>query len=174
LSEGQPESIARLVDFTFERHAEGIREILNDAILNSTALYDYETRTMKNLRDWFDEKASLGLPIIGLEGDEGQVLGMATYGSFRSKAAYRFSVEHSVYVHKDARGLGYGRRLLQAIIERARARGVHTMIGVIDRENQVSIELHKRLGFSYGGELREVGFKFNSWLDIVFYQRIFQ
>ena len=153
------------------RHAPAILEIFNDAILTSTALYDYKARTPEMMEAWFLAKEKGSFPVVGLE-DGGTLLGFASYGSFRAWPAYKYSVEHSVYVHRDHRGRGAGKRLLQAIISAAEDQGYHTLIGGIDATNTASIRLHLGLGFSHCATIREAGFKFGRWLDLAFYQLI--
>lgn len=163
---------ARFVDCTFERHAGQILAIFNDAILTSTALYDYKARNMDNMVAWFETKTRGGLPVIGMEDAAGELLGFASYGSFRAWPAYKYSVEHSVYIRKDWRGRGLAGQLMLRLAERAREQGVHVLIGGIDAANEASIALHERLGFSHAGTIREAGFKFGRWLDLAFYQLI--
>lgn len=160
----------KLVNCTFERHAHSILEILNEAIANSTVVYDYKPRPPESMVGWFDAKAVGSFPVIGLESEDGELLGFASYGTFRSWAAFKYSVEHSVYVHRAHRGKGYGPRLLKALIDRAREQGVHLLIGGIDADNEVSIALHKRLGFVHAGTITQAGYKFGRWLDLAFYQ----
>lgn len=153
-------------------HLEPIRAIFNDAILHSTALYDYEPRSVEVMEAWFAAKAERNLPVIGALDDGGGFMGFGTYGPFRPHAAYQFSVEHSVYVDARFRGRGLGRQILERLIARAREQGYHMMIGVIDTGNHVSIGLHEKLGFAPCGSIREAGFKFGRWLDLALYQRI--
>lgn len=162
----------QLFDCTPERHAGAMLDIFNEVIANSTALYDYRARTPQAMADWFELKRSNGFPVIGAEDAAGQLLGFASYGTFRAWPAYKYTVEHSIYVHRERRGLGVGRVLLGALIEAARARDVHVMVGGIDAANVGSIALHTSLGFSHAGTLRQVGFKFGRWLDLAFYQRV--
>lgn len=160
------------IDCTEERHASAILEIFNDAILTSTALYDYKPRPPEAMVGWFATKRLNGFPVIGWEDEAGQLLGFASYGTFRAWPAYKYSVEHSIYIHRDHRGKGLGRRLLEAIVAAAREREVHTLIGGIDADNQGSIALHTALGFTHAGTIRQAGFKFGRWLDLAFYQRV--
>ncbi len=153
-------------------HSAEILAIFNDAILNTTALYDYKPRTMAMMDAWFDVKAKGNYPVIGAVDDGGRLLGFATYGVFRERPAYKYTAEHSVYVDKECRGRGVGRTLLEALIARARAQDYHVLVGGIDADNAISIELHKKFGFTFCGEIREVGFKFGRWLHLVFYQLI--
>lgn len=161
-----------LIQCTEERHAGEILEIFNEAIVNSTALYDYKPRAPESMAPWFATKRSHGFPVLGIEDESGRLMGFASYGTFRAWPAYKYSVEHSIYIHRDHRGAGLGRRLLQALIEAAGERDVHTMIGGIDATNAASIALHQRLGFTHAGTIREAGFKFGRWLDLAFYQRV--
>ncbi len=162
----------KLVACQPERHSDAILAIFNDAILHSTALYDYKPRTPAMMADWFSVKTKGNFPVLGLEAPGGALAGFASYGAFRPHPAYKYTVEHSVYVDKRFRGQGLGRRLLEEIIATAEKEQYHTMIGVIDSANEISINLHKALGFTPCGSIRQVGFKFGRWLDIVFYQLV--
>jgi phosphinothricin acetyltransferase len=162
----------KLVDCEPHRHAEPILAIFNEAIVNSTALYDYELRTADWMVGWFATKMQKRYPVIGLEDDAGELLGFATYGMFRERPAYKYTVEHSIYVDVRFRGQGHGRVLLEAIMAAAIAQDYHVMIGGVDASNTVSIRLHERLGFTHCGTIQQAGFKFGRWLDLAFYQRI--
>ena len=159
-----------VVSCTFARHADAILAIFNEAILHSTALYVYEPRTRQNMVDWFEAKRTGGFPVIGIEESDGTLMGFGSYGAFRAFPAYKYTVEHSVYVHQDHRGKGLGRMLMQELIAAARQADLHAMIGGIDAANTSSISLHERLGFKHVGTLPQVGFKFGRWLDLAFYQ----
>ena len=159
-----------LVDCSHERHAGAILEIFNDAILTSTALYEYQPRTAATMQAWFEAKRKGGFPVIGFEDDAGALMGFASYGTFRAFPAFKYSVEHSVYVNRDHRGRGLGAALMRALIERARAQQYHVLVGAIDSTNQASCALHEKLGFTHAGTVRQAGFKFGRWLDVAFYQ----
>jgi phosphinothricin acetyltransferase len=159
-----------LLDCSFERHAGAILDIFNDAILTSTALYDYKPRTAESMQAWFDVKRKGDFPVIGFEDEDGQLMGFASYGTFRAYPAFKYSVEHSVYVDKRYRGRGLGIGLLRALIERAREQDYHMLVGAIDSTNRASCALHEKLGFTHAGTIRQAGFKFGRWLDLVFYQ----
>jgi phosphinothricin acetyltransferase len=155
-----------------ERHADAILAILNEAIVSSTALYDYAPRTAASMVAWFAAKAAGAYPVIGIEDAAGTLLGFASYGQFRAFPAYKYTVEHSIYVRREHRGRGLGRLLLERLVATAREQGVHMLVGVIDAANAGSIALHGELGFTHAGTLREAGFKFGRWLDVAFYQRV--
>jgi len=162
----------RLVECSHKRHADAILAIFNDAIVNSTALYDYKPRTGEMMTAWFDAKAKGKFPVIGIENDSGELMGFASLGTFRAFPAYKYTVEHSVYVDARFRGQGIGKRLLQEIITAAQRQDFHVMVGAIDASNTVSILLHESMGFTPCGTVRQAGFKFNRWLDLAFYQLI--
>jgi L-amino acid N-acyltransferase len=155
-------------------HAPAILDILNHAIVTSTALYDYEPRTLANMEQWFAVKRAGDFPVIGAVDGTGTLLGFASYGAFRAFPAYKYTVEHSVYVHHQHRGLGLGKQLMMAVIEQAQLQNKHVMIGAIDAANQASLKLHTDLGFERVGTLPQVGFKFGQWLDLAFMQKVLQ
>jgi phosphinothricin acetyltransferase len=155
-----------------QRHSPAILAIFNEAIANSTALYDYQLRTDADMVAWFAGKATRQYPVIGAVNDAGELLGFASYGTFRERPAYKYTVEHSVYVDTRFRGQGVGRALLAAIIEAAQAQNFHVLVGGIDASNAVSIRLHESLGFTLCGIVQQSGFKFGRWLDLALYQRI--
>jgi L-amino acid N-acyltransferase len=120
---------------------------------------------------WFADKQAGGFPVLGIE-EHGVLMGFATYGTFRARAAYKYTVEHSVYVHKDHRGRGLGTALMRALIAVAREQQYHVLVGGIDIANQESVVLHERLGFTHAGTVRQAAYKFDRWLDLGFYQLI--
>lgn len=162
----------KLINCNFEQHAPAILEIFNDAILNSTALYEYQPRSMQTMVNWFNVKAANQFPVLGAVDDSGELMGFASYGTFRAFPANKYSAEHSVYVHQAHRGNGLSIVLMRALIERARAADLHTLIGGIDAANSASIALHEKLGFAHAGTIRHAAFKFGRWLDLAFYQLI--
>ena len=155
-----------------EHHLPAIRAILNDAILHTTAIYEDAPRTPQQVAHWFEHKREAHLPVLGVEDPDGTLAGFATYGPFRPHYGFRYAVEHSLYVAEPHRGQGIGRALMQAIIDAARARQLHVMIGVIDSANPDSIRFHHAFGFTPCGTLRQAGYKFGRWLDVEFHQLI--
>jgi phosphinothricin acetyltransferase len=148
-----------------------ILEIYNHAIAHTTAVFSYAPHTIGMRREWFAGKLSAGYPVLAAERDR-RVIGFATYGPFRAWPAYKYTVEHSVYTAPDARRIGAGRLLMQALIAEAEGRGYHAVIGGIVAENVASLRLHESLGFVEVAHFREVGFKFGRWLDLKFLQRL--
>jgi phosphinothricin acetyltransferase len=153
------------------KDAAEILEIINYNILNSTALYDYEPRTLENQIAIFQDKLDKGFPILVAISNK-SVVGFGYYSEFRFREAYKFTVEHSVYAHPNHLGKGIGKLILDNLIHLAKAQKLHTMIGVIDSENQSSIEFHKKFGFEIAGTIKESGYKFNRWLHSVFMQKM--
>ncbi|NEW85146.1 MAG: N-acetyltransferase [Mariniphaga sp.] len=149
-----------------------ILEIFNEAILHSTALYDYKPRTMENMQTWYAAKQQGNYPVIGVFDFDDALLGFASFGLFRNWPAYKYSVEHSIYVKSDLRGKGLGKILLREIIKSAEEQDYHVLIGGIDASNTASIHLHEKEGFVLSGTIRQAGYKFGKWLDLAFYQLI--
>lgn len=164
----------QFITCTYEQHAAAILDIMNEAIINSTALYDYEPRRQESMTTWFKTKADGRFPVIGAISQDRRLLGFASYGPFRTWPAYKYTVEHSVYVHKDYRGKGIGRLLMQRLIDAAGEQQYHVMIGAIDAANESSIFLHKKLGFTHVGTIKHAGFKFGRWLDLTLYQLVLE
>ncbi|MDW7694061.1 GNAT family N-acetyltransferase [Flammeovirgaceae bacterium SG7u.111] len=152
-----------------EKDVPTILNIINHEIKNTTVVYDYNEKSLEAQLDWFHKKQQEGLPVLVAERD-GDVLAYGTYGVFRTWDAYRFSVEHSIYVDDKARGLGIGQMMMQKLIDLARENGYHTMVAGIDSSNEGSLEFHKKFGFEEVGRIKEVGYKFDQWLDLVFMQ----
>jgi L-amino acid N-acyltransferase len=148
-----------------------ILAIYNDVVANSTAIYSVAPSTLEERRAWFDARRASGFPVL-VCASGAEVLGYSSFGEWRGAwAGYRHTVEHSVHVRADRRGAGLGQRLVEALFPLAAAKGMHVMIGAIDAANDGSIRFHKRLGFAEAGHFREVGRKFDRWLDLVFMQR---
>jgi phosphinothricin acetyltransferase len=147
-----------------------ILAIYNDVVTNTTAIYDERPSTLEERQDWFHARRSRNWPV--LVGDlNGAVVGFSTFGEWRSRWGYRYTVEHSVHVRADCRGKGFGRTLIEVLFPRAAALGMHTMIGHIDSAATASLRLHEKLGFKMVGTFREVGRLREGWLDVVAVQR---
>jgi L-amino acid N-acyltransferase len=153
-----------------EADLPALLSIFNDVVATSTAIYMDAPTTLEERKKWWQSRISPGYPVIVSEDATG-VTGYASYGEFRSRPGYRFTVEHSVYVRNDRRGSGIGVALMNELLDRARNSNVHVMIAGVDAENVDSIRFHERLGFERVAHFKQVGFKFNRWLDLVFLQR---
>ena len=152
---------------------QAILDIINYNILHSTALYDYTIRTFEQQKNILEEKIEKNFPVIVAELD-GITVGFGMYSEFRFREAYKFTVEHSVYVSENHHGKGIGKLLLQDLIQLAKNQKLHTMIAVIDAENQSSVEFHEKFGFKTVGIIKESGYKFDRWLHSVFMQLILE
>lgn len=153
-----------------EADLPGLVAIYNDVIATSTAVYSEVPVTLQDRRQWREARVANGYPVL-VACDSSGVLGFATFGDFRAWPGYRYTVEHTVHVRADCRGRGVGGALLQALFPRAAVLGKHVMIAGVDAANTASIRFHERHGFERAGHLREVGRKFDRWLDLVFLQR---
>jgi L-amino acid N-acyltransferase len=145
-----------------------ITAIYNDAVEHTTAIWNTTLVDEANRREWLAARQAAGFPVLVATDAAGAVLGYASYGDWRAFDGYRHTVEHSVYVRKDARGGGIGETLLRAVIDHARDAGKHVMIAGIEAGNLPSIRLHERLGFAVAGRFPQVGAKFGTWLDLTF------
>lgn len=146
-------------------------EIYNDIILHTTAVYQYKVHTLEMRKEWYGIKQQQGFPVFVAE-ENGSIAGFSTIGTFRQWQAYKYSVENSVYVAGNKRGKGFGKVLLQPLIDAAIQMDMHTIIAGIDATNEASLHLHKSFGFEEAAHFKQVGFKFNRWLDLKFLQLI--
>ena len=150
--------------------AEEIRRIYNHEVEHTTHTFDLRPRTLEDQRAWLqDREGALGVLVAELDAT---VVGFASLSEYRPRAAYRTSVESSVYVDETLRGRGVGRRLMRELVEVARTRGFHTMVARVAGGHSASIQLHEAVGFTVAGTEREVGRKFGGWLDVVVMQRM--
>lgn len=152
-----------------EQDLEEILAIYNDAIVNTTAVYDYTAHTLADRKDWYEKKMHDGYPLLVFERDK-KVVAFATFGPFRAWPAYKYTVEHSVYVHKDYRNAGIATQLMKEIIRIASDREYATLVAGIDEANEGSIIMHEKLGFRLSGVIKNAGYKFGKWLNLAFYQ----
>jgi L-amino acid N-acyltransferase len=152
---------------------QAILDIINYNLLHSTALYDYNVRTYEQQKTILEDKIAKNFPVIVAEID-GKAVGFGMYSEFRFREAYKFTVEYSVYVANACHGKGIGNVLLAELIALAKAQNLHTMIAVIDAENQGSVLFHEKFGFKTVGIIKESGYKFDRWLHSVFMQLILE
>lgn len=148
-----------------------ISEIYNHIILNTTAVYQYEAQSLEMREEWYAAKMKDGYPVFVAEEDR-KVVGISSYGPFRAWAAYKYTVENSVYVAEGQRGKGIGKLLIQPLIDSAREKGLHAIVAGIDATNDSSVRLHQAFGFVEVAHFKEVGFKFGRWLDLKFLELV--
>ncbi len=153
-----------------DRDLAGVTAIYNDAVAHTTAIWNETTVDVENRRAWLAERQKAGYPVLVAVSDEEGVLGYASFGDWRAWDGYRHTVEHSIYVRAGQRGTGIGKALMEALIDRARAADKHVMVAGIEAGNLGSIRLHQKLGFEQTGLLKQVGTKFDRWLDLAFLQ----
>ncbi|MEI2299892.1 GNAT family N-acetyltransferase [Ensifer sp. MJa1] len=161
-----------LIRAATEGDLPAICEIYNDAVANTTAIWNETLVDVSNRAAWLKARADAGYPVLVAVSEDGDVVGYASFGDWRAFDGYRHTVEHSVYVHKDRRGGGIGRKLMIALVAEAERIGKHVMVAAIESENAASIHLHAQLGFAETGRMREVGTKFGHWLDLTFMQLV--
>lgn len=156
-----------------EKDLPEILEIYNWSIIHTTSVYSYAAHTPEMRKKWLEEKKAANHPVFVAEKDS-KVAGFIAYGPFRAWPAYKYTVEHSVHVHQDYRRQGIAAMLLKKLIESAKQNNVHALIGAIDASNHASIQLHEQSGFKEVGHFKEVGYKFNQWLDLKFFQLLLE
>jgi phosphinothricin acetyltransferase len=159
-----------LIRAAAEADLPAILAIYNDAVVNTTAIWNEDVVDLANRRAWAETRRAQGYPLL-VAVEDGEALGYATYGDFRPHQGYRFTVENSIYVAAAARGRGLGAKLLAALVDHAAASGKHVMVAAIEAGNATSIRLHERAGFVESGRMAEVGFKFGRYLDLVLLQK---
>jgi phosphinothricin acetyltransferase len=157
------------------RPAEGadllaIADIYTDAVLNSTATFDVEPWTPEQRDQWFREHGHPYAVVVAARGPD--VVGWAALSPFQRKPAYRFAAESSLYVQAECRGEGIGTLLLARLLDVAAGNGFHSVLARIVGDNPASLRLHRRFGFRRVGVEREVGYKFDRWLDVIVVQKL--
>lgn len=155
-----------------EADLPGLLEIYNDAVLHTTATYDYEPRTLEQRRQWFEDHRRDNYAVFVAVDETGRIVGWSALNPYHARPGYRFTTENSVYIAADRRGQGIGKQLLEPLIEAARSRGLHVIIAAIDATNEASLRLHARFGFEQVGHFKQVGFKFDRWLDVIYLEKI--
>lgn len=156
------------IDDALPADMPAILAITNAVIAETNAIWRDRPTTIEERTAWWQGRTAAGFPVLVARAP--QVLGFASYGPFRTGDGYRFTVEHSVHVAAQARGRGIGRALMAALIERARAQGLHMMVAGIDAEAEASLRLHRQLGFAEAGRLVSIGRKGDTWRDLLFLQ----
>ncbi len=150
---------------------KAITEIYNEAIINTVATFDTQPKNIEEQKPWFEAHGP-SCPIIVLE-DKGMVCGWASLSRWSDRCAYSDTAELSVYVKAEFRGRGIGKQLLEAIVEKGREAGLHTLLARIAEGNEASLSMHEAVGFEHIGVMREVGRKFGKLLDVHLMQLIY-
>jgi phosphinothricin acetyltransferase len=149
-------------------------DIQNALIPTTTIEWTDTPHTDEERLAWLADHEARGFPVLVAD-EDGVVVGWTAYGDFSDsikRPGYRFVVEHTIHVREDRWGSGVGRRLMTALIERARTAGIHVMVGAVDGANEASIRFHERLGFAEVARMPEVGAKHGRWLDLVLLQLV--
>lgn len=147
----------------------GILEVYNDAILHTTAVYQYRPHTLAMRTAWYMEKRSEGFPVFVAD-EDGAIVGFSALGHFRTAPAYHYAVENTVYVASSHRRKGIGQALMGPVIAAARQMDKHAILAGVDARNTASIALHLALGFVEVAHFKQVGYKFGTWLDLKFFE----
>ena len=150
-----------------------IAAIYNHYVATTAITFEEEPVSALEMGRRIDDAASASLPWLVAEG-EGKVAGYAYATPWRARSAYRFSVEVTVYLDPDCSRVGIGSRLYEALLPKLKTRGIHAAFGVIALPNDASVALHEKFGFARAALLREVGFKFGRWIDVGYWQLIFE
>ena len=154
-----------------EADIQALLEIYNDIIINTTAVWHEEPHTLTMRQEWFALKKEQGFPVFAAVQND-VVIGFSTIGPFRPWFGYRYTVENSVYVATGSRGKGVAKLLLPPLIEAAKQLGLHAIVAGIEASNEASIALHNKFGFVEVAHFKEVGFKFDRWMDLKFLELI--
>jgi len=150
--------------------AERIRAIYNHEVLNTVATFDLVPRSLEEQLQWLAARSGAFTAIVAV--DRGHVVGFSALSPYKERAAYRTSVEDSIYIDHEAHGRGIGRQLLTAVLEIAANSGFHTAFARITTSSTASRALHTACGFELVGIEREVGRKFGKWLDVAVMQKM--
>lgn len=154
--------------------AEQIRTIYNHEVMHTGATFDLVPRSLADQQAWLAARSGAMSAVVAVDPDDpiGNVVGFGALSPYKERAAYRTSVENSVYVRRDRHGEGVGRRLLMELLSMAELSGFHAVFARINAASDASIALHRRCGFELVGIEREVGRKFNRWHDVALMQRL--
>ncbi|NNE12989.1 MAG: N-acetyltransferase [Ilumatobacter sp.] len=165
------ESSAVTIRLATAADAPAIVEIYNREVTDSTATFDLVPRSVEAQRTWLAERSGAFAAIVGVDPSSRRVVSFAALSPYKDRPAYRTTVEDSIYVHRDFGGRGIGRQMLSHLLDVARSSGFHTVIARIEATSESSRTLHARCGFELVGIEREVGRKFNRWLDVAVMQK---
>ncbi len=149
----------------------GIATIYNHEVANSTATFDLEPPTLAYWHEKLEGNHEGDHLLVAVDPD-GDVVGYAYSWSYRPRPAYELTRETSIYLDPSVRGQGIGRKLYPALLDAMARSGVHTAVALVALPNPGSVALHKAVGFEHVGTMREVGYKFDQWIDVEWYQKM--
>jgi phosphinothricin acetyltransferase len=154
--------------------AEQIRQIYNYEVSNTTATFDLVPRSLADQQQWIADRSGAFAAVVAVDplDEVGEIVGFGSLSPYKERAAYRTSVEDSVYVRRDRNGQGIGKLILNELLRVAAASGFHAVFARISAASEASIALHSSCGFQLVGIEREVGRKFNKWLDVAIMQAL--
>jgi len=154
---------------TETKDTKQICDIYNHYILNTIVTFEEEAVEADSIQERIEQTQSNNLPWLVFEEND-NVLGFAYASKWKSRCAYKHSVESTIYLAQDAMGRGLARSLYGQLLEDIKRRNIHAIIGGIALPNDASIALHERLGFEKVAHFKEVGFKFNEWIDVAYWE----
>lgn len=156
-----------------ESDAVSLVDIYNHYVLNTTISFEEAAISAEQMATRIERILAGNLPWLVAEDSDGSVIGYAYASPWKERSAYRFSVEVSVYLHPEASGRGMGTALYTALFDQLRQRGIHAAMGGIALPNPASIALHEKMGMTRAALYKDVGFKFGRWIDVGYWQIIF-
>jgi phosphinothricin acetyltransferase len=158
-----------IVRMATEADVPAILDIYNHEVVHGVSTFDLEPRTLEDRLEWYRRTQEHPHVVIVAE-EAGEVVGWGCLHQFHARAAYRFTTEDSVYIHQDHRGKGLGKLILARLVQIARENGFHSVMAGVSQGNPVSVRLHEGFGFEAIGVQRQVGYKFERWLDVSWFQ----
>lgn len=154
-----------------EADLPALLEIYNHIIVNTTAVWHDEPHTIDMRKEWLQQRTKDGFPVF-VAMEDNQMLGFSSIGPFRAWPGYRFTVENSIYIAEHSRRKGIANLLMPPLINVSIKLNLHAIVAGIEASNTASIALHKKFGFEQVAHFKEVGFKFDRWLDLIFMELI--
>jgi phosphinothricin acetyltransferase len=159
-----------VIRFIEEQDIKKIAEIYNHYIVNTVITFEEDPVSTDDMSTRIEKIKCDSLPWLVAEDENGIVVGYAYASKWRERFSYRFSVEVTVYLAVDAKQKGFGSKLYESLFTELRSGSIHTVIGGITLPNHASIALHEKFGMKPVAHFKEVGFKFNQWLDVGYWQ----
>ncbi|WP_188207862.1 GNAT family N-acetyltransferase [Alkalibacillus aidingensis] len=146
-------------------------DIYNETIRTLTATFNHKEQSLEQRQAWLDQHQGRFVVLVA-EDESGEVVGYTSLSPHHPEEGYLYTAELSIYISSDHRGKSYGKKMMEQTLGVAEDRGFHTIISSITSDNQASIRLHEGFGFKHVGTFKQVGYKFDQWLDVVYYQKM--